>query len=71
MNWIKLTDESPPVGMVVIVYLKGRGPLIAVRLHAFKSPATTWMAIFSTGAHPIDDPSLITHWQHLPEPPEE
>jgi hypothetical protein len=71
MSWIKLAEDKPPVGQAVVVYLEGRGPLIAVRLYAYKAPEITWMAIFSTGCHPIDKPSLITHWQILKSPQEE
>lgn len=70
MAWIKLKDEKPHLGTPVLIYMEGRSVLVAVLLNIDLSPARKWWAIFSTGAHPVDDPSLITHWQPLPDPPQ-
>lgn len=71
MSWISIKDNKPDIGIAVFVYLEGRGPLVAVLMNVDKSPARKWWAIFSTGAHPIDAPHLITHWQPLPKSPSE
>ena len=61
-GWISVEDRLPDCGVLVLVYIKGRGIDFSHRLynHVEGKP---FVHDYSTG-------SGVTHWMPLPEPPE-
>jgi hypothetical protein len=66
-NWIKCSERLPEEGAGrYLVLLNGAYPLVGTyMLHRWSADVSTLDASIDVG---ID--SEVTHWQHLPEPPE-
>jgi hypothetical protein len=69
--WKVLTEEAPPVGAWVLMYLRRYGGVDRYRAGLYMGP-NDWMSAANWAEpHALLRDADVTHWQLLPRPPGE
>lgn len=71
MEWISVEDRLPPYAKRVLVVWSGSVQNHAALLLKDRDGLHAWFFNQEADILPFDDPTPITHWMPLPEPPED
>ena len=71
-NWIKCSERMPKKGEKVLIFVDFNSQIVRPSIHDAEYTGSTFRRGNATvNVYPLDDGFGVTHWQPLPEPPQE